>query len=660
MKIRHDLSSLSWQLTGCTPYLWMLSDLEQISHNPAMEAPAIPARVPGSVQSALLTAGLLPDWTRGLDARGCEWVENRHWIFETILPDDWLSQDWFTRLTCLGLDDRGWIYLNGKEVGRFNGAHLPYTFDLSHLLRPTHNNLQIIFDVPPRWLGQFGYTSTMTDWKPRFYYTWDWVSRLVQIGVWDQLSLETSDGAEISGIDLNTHYDPITQLGQVRVTCQATGGSGSVLALTLSEGDEIMARKRFLLEVHSPSKAATLGVTWDGLPVKAWWPNGMGSQKLYTLSCQLLSAEGAILDLLEQRVGFKSIEWRPCSGAPDGADPWLCTANQQPFFLQGVNWTPIRPNFADLRDEDYRLRLTLYRDLGINVLRVWGGATLEKSIFYNLCDELGLLVWQEFPLSSSGVENWPPEDETSLVELTRIAISYLQRRKHHACLLMWGGGNELQGNLEGGKTGIGRPVDLSHPLVARFAEIVSTRDPEHRFVATSSTGPRFNATREDFGKGLHWDVHGPWKADPDLEVWKSYWEDVDALFHSEVGAPGASPVDVILETCGELPALPVDETNPVWRRTAWWIEAALYTQEKGHPPATLEEYVAWSQERQAQALTIVASALKRKFPRVGGVIFWMGHDCFPCTANTSIVDYYGRPKPAALALKEIFTTSQRR
>jgi beta-mannosidase len=191
-------------------------------------------------------------------------------------------------------------------------------------------------------------------------------------------------------------------------------------------------------------------------------------------------------------------------------------------------------------------------------------------------------------------------------------------------------------------------------LIARFAEIVSTRDPEHRFVATSSTGPRFNADRADFGKGLHWDVHGPWKADPDLAVWKSYWDNVDALFHSEVGAPGASPVDVILETCGALPALPVDETNPIWSRTSWWIEANLYTQELGHPPASLEAFVAWSQDRQAKALSIVAAALKYKFPRVGGVIFWMGHDCFPCTANTSIIDFYGRPKPAALALREIF------
>jgi len=221
-------------------------------------------------------------------------------------------------------------------------------------------------------------------------------------------------------------------------------------------------------------------------------------------------------------------------------------------------------------------------------------------------------------------------------------------------LLMWCGGNELQGALDGGKQGSGKPVDEQHPLIKRLAQVAAANDPGRRFVATSSSGPLFSAERKNFGQGLHWDVHGPWKADADLEVWRAYWQDVDALFHSEVGAPGASPADIIRRYKGDLAPLPGDDTNPLWRRTSWWIEWPLFIQEMGHAPASLEEYVDWSQARQADALTIVAQALKDKFPRCGGVIFWMGHDCFPCTANTSIVDFDGRPKPAALALAKIF------
>ena len=197
-------------------------------------------------------------------------------------------------------------------------------------------------------------------------------------------------------------------------------------------------------------------------------------------------------------------------------------------------------------------------------------------------------------------------------------------------------------------------MDLSHPLIHQFAKLVSEYDIDHRFVPTSSSGPRFSAVKEDFGKGIHWDVHGPWKADPDLGEWEKYWLEMDALFHSEVGAPGASAADIICQFAGELPTMPANEHNPLWNRFSWWIEWDTFVLENGHEPKTLDEYVGWSENRQAEALKIVANQLKQKFPRCGGVIFWMGHDCFPCTSNTSIIDFWGRSKPAALALKEVF------
>ena len=118
--------------------------------------------------------------------------------------------------------------------------------------------------------------------------------------------------------------------------------------------------------------------------------------------------------------------------------------NDAPVFLQGVNWTPIRTTFADVSRADYHLRLSRYREMGCNLIRVWGGAFLEKSCFYELCDEYGLLVWQELPLSSSGLNNAPPEDAQSVAVLQTIALSYIQRRQHHVSLLLWCGGNELE------------------------------------------------------------------------------------------------------------------------------------------------------------------------------------------------------------------------
>jgi len=126
------------------------------------------------------------------------------------------------------------------------------------------------------------------------------------------------------------------------------------------------------------------------------------------LNCQLLDATGTILDKKSLRIGFKNIVWQACTNAPKDADPWVCVINGRPVFLQGIDWTPIRPTFADLQHQDYKKLIELYAQLGCNIFHVWGGAFLEKEWFYELCDQLGLLVWQEFPLSSAGHENLAP------------------------------------------------------------------------------------------------------------------------------------------------------------------------------------------------------------------------------------------------------------
>ncbi|MCX6377226.1 MAG: hypothetical protein NTU88_14545, partial [Armatimonadetes bacterium] len=269
--------------------------------------------------------------------------------------------------------------------------------------------------------------------------------------------------------------------------------------------------------------------------------------------------------------------------------------------------------------------------------------------FYDMCDELGIMVWQKFPLSSSGVDNYPPDDEKSIEDLAAIAETYIARRRHHVSLLIWSGGNELM-NLEG------TPVDASHPLIARLQQVVEENDPIHRFVPTSASGPTEWVLPDSRGKGLHWDVHGPWKADGNLdEGWADFWANDDALFRSETGAPGCSSAEIIRKYAGEYEVMPATPENPLWRRTStWWIEWGQFIAENGREPETLEEYVAWSQERQKRTLSVAVKRCKDRFPACGGVILWMGHDCFPCTANTSVVDFEGNPKPAALALKEIW------
>ena len=647
MRTTHDLSTLDWTLSGWTPHLWRLMQTLELGETPNADVMGVPAKVPGSVQVALRAAGILPDWNLATNWLACEWVEHRHWIYEVTLPDEWFGSGKTYRLRCLGLDYSGWVFLNGTEVGTFCGTHIPHIFDLTPPLREKDNRLRLVFDLPPRWLGQFGFTSQVREWKVRFNYTWDWQPRLVQLGIWEPISLEVSDGQEIAELRCRADADVSRSEGLLRVAGRVEAEDGSVVRVTLEREGHLIRSEEL-----PAAQFNTLGVSWRELPVELWWPNGQGEQPLYTVTCTLLDGQGQTHDREVRRVGFRHIVWQPCEGAPEGADPWLCVVNGKPVFLQGVNCPPLLPNFADATEADYRKRLEGYRGLGVNTLRVNGVGFLEKTCFYDLCDELGLLVWQDVPLSSSGVENIAPEDVTAVREVADILRSFIVRRQHHASLLLWCGGNELHTRSP---EGYGVPLTTAHPMIRRLNEVVQEEDPGRRFLPTTATGPRFNADAKDFGKGLHWNTHGPWKLWAEMAAWADYWNADDSLFRAESGAPGAAPAALIRHYAGGLDPMPVSNTNAVWRRPlTWWIEAEAFAAEHGRAPETLEEYVAWSQARQAEALTIAVGACKARFPRCGGILLWCGHDSFPCAANTSILDFHGDPKPAALALSRIW------
>jgi len=634
MKNSRDLSSASWTLIGYAPDAWRaLAGVELGAPDFCSEIAPMPARIPASVQQLLLEQGLIPDWNFNMDSRAAEWVENRIWIFSTTLPRAWLEGGSARRLRCAGLDHAGWICLNGREVARFENGFTEHVFDLSGVPLADENKLSIVFDLPPRWLGQFNYTSKIKDWKARFNYTWDWQPRLVQIGIWDRITLEVSDRRELSGMRCALSPKGFTLFGT----------APDKVDVLLEDGN------RCLLRASIESAALARGAAFDNLPVESWWPNGSGAQKTYRLTCRLGGPSGSVADEWTRTVGFKDITWRACEGAPKAADPWICVINGQPTFLQGVNWTPIRPNYADVARADYELRIRTYAQMGANVFRVWGGAFLERELFYDLCDQYGILVWQEFPFSSSGIDNWPPEDPKVIAETRPIVRDYIARRQHHASLLLWCGGNELQGALDGGAVGSGMPTPPTHPMLQAMKEEVTAMDPGHRFIHTSPTGPRAQATEKEYGQGVHWDIHGPWWPVP-----QSYWDGDDSLFRSEVGTGGASPLDILEKYFAKDSLLPFDESNPVWRRFGFWIQGEAFAKDNGRPARNLAEFVAWSQQLQVKSLDMAARGIKRRFPHIGGMIVWMGHDPFPCPINTAVLDFHGRIKPGGEALSKIW------
>ncbi len=648
-----NLHSLPWTVTG-----WRANQrhLQMTGWNLVPDVAPVPCPMPGSVQNALLRAEIAPDWHVGLQARQCGWVEQRHWELNTTLPAAALARGERLFLCADGLDYSGWIFVDDYEVGAFRGALLPHTFELPAFLGDGKDHrLSIVFDMPPPEQGT-GYTSASRYFKPRYNYGWDWCPRLVPIGVWDSLTIETGRRRAVQLANVCSHLEADNATGSLDVRLQLDSalapGVPFRAEIELRDGPRILATRRVELV------AGENRVVFPNLPVDPWWPNGHGAQKLYALRVAVTAATGESAWERTQAVGFKRVEWRDCEGAPAGADPWICVVNGKPIFLQGVNWTPVQLVYHDTTEVDYAQMVGLYREMGCNLLRVWGGAYLEREAFYRHCAEAGLLVWQEFPLSSSGPENWPPEDAGVIEALREIAVSYVRRRRSHVSLLLWCGGNELQGSLDGGKRGAGKPVDCSHPCIAMLRDVVQTEDPGRRFLPTSSSGPRFTADAKDFGKGLHHDVHGPWGFGGgynSIDECRQYWQQDDALFRSETGMPGASSLAIIQKYAGLEPVWP--PTTPLWMHNcSCWTQWERLAAPLKDVPAdeALRRYVEITQGEQATVLSIAAQACKLRFPRCGGFLVWMGHDCYPCLANTSIIDFERNLKPAALALQTVF------
>lgn len=647
----YDASSLDWKLWGYRPNHWRMNfDFEKISGSWA-EYSNINFKIPGSVQMALKNAGIIEDWNIGLNSTKIEWVENRHWLIISRIPDNWISQKGDKiLLECKGLDHKGQVIINGKTAGSFENAFIPYHFDITEFLNENNNTIAFVFECPPEYLGQIGWTSKIKDWKPRFYYGWDWMPRIVQIGIWDKVLVHSIKGnsPKFENLKVNVSADKIKDSGNLVITAKLNKEALlQFVRVTLTGNDG----KSVLDETFRAGELSN-GKSWSNLKIKRWWPNGVGQQFLYDLQISLIDENENSLQSEIKRIGFRNIGWTQTKGAPVDADPWICSVNNQPLFLQGVNWTPIRPNFADLQLEDYRERLQLYKDMGVNTVRIWGGGFPEKDWLYDLCDEMGILIWQDFPLSSSGLENYPPEGLNEVNEISKIATYYVNRLQHHASLLLWCGGNEL---YEMGDTA---PITDKHVMINAIKNVVSLLDPSRRFVVGSPSGPSISADLASVGKGVHEDVHGPWNlpytsTDQTMKAVEDYWTRNDAMFLSEVGVPGATSLEIMNKYKGDFPLIPASMENPLWRNVSWWIQWDEY-KSTNNDTNDIDEYIKWSQNRQTEGLTIALKKSKERFPECGGFIIWMGHDSFPCMVNTSIIDFDGKPKPVLEELSKIW------
>jgi beta-mannosidase len=290
------------------------------------------------------------------------------------------------------------------------------------------------------------------------------------------------------------------------------------------------------------------------------------------------------------------------------------------------------------RPEKLDAVLELARRAHVNLLRVNGVGVIERSDFYERCDRLGILVWQEFLVTSSEQDRKPSEDPGYLGEVVAEARGIVPRRRNHASLALWCAGNELE-SLEK------LPLDDSEPLIAALRDVVHELDPDRLWLPTSPVGRKpFNglsSIRRD-PDGLH-DVHGPWLYEG-LEDQYTLYNETTTLFHSEFGVEGLTNLETLqaLLPAEELDVARLD--SPMWQhRSAWWVRPQLWREWLGEID-DLPALIRATQTLQAEGVRYTIESNRRRIPRNSGSLPWQFNEPYPMAACTSAIDYHARPK----------------
>ncbi len=601
-----------------------------------------PATVPGSVVTDLWRAGELSDPYRGRATRATEWTGARSWVYRrTVELPDTGAGAWAT-LEMDGVDPSGRVFWDGRPLGRVEGLYRAARFCVpSDAGGPGPHRLDVVLDPVPASQPQVGRTDLVRTHRPRMNEGWDFCPRFPHQGIWRSVRIVVGP---VRLADL-----------AVRAELDEQGTGRVALTALLETADEREVPVEALLVDAAGHAAATHRVTAGAgrlelaLAVErpeTWWPRGFGPQSTYTLEVR---AAGAPEPVARRTVGFRRAELVPNPGSPASALPYTAVVNGQVVPLIGWNWVPADAQYGAVTADRVRHLVGLAAASGASVLRVWGGGLVETEEFYDACDRAGLLVWQEFSQSSSGMNSTPAADAEFVALMAEEAAAVVPVRAHHPSLLAWGGGNELD-------TG-GVPLDERRsPVLAALRATVERLDPGRAWLPTSPSGPAFHHRLdviEAAPDGQH-DVHGPWEHQG-LPGQHTLYDAGTSLAHTEFGVEGMTnrrALDRLVPTRDRWPA---DRTNPVYRHLGdWWNNAPLVRRSFGDRLTDLESLRRASQFLQATGLGYAVEAGRRRFPRCSAVLPWQLNESYPNAWCTSAVDHAGEPKPAYHAVARAF------
>jgi beta-mannosidase len=605
------------------------------------------ATVPGCVHTDLLANKLIEDPFYRDNEKKQQWIDKRDWEYRTTfrVNAQTLARE-NVELVFEGLDTYAGVYLNEQLVLKADNMFRKWRVNAKPALKTGENTLRIVFRSPvneilpvmanlkyqlPAPNDQGEKTSPYTRKAP-YHYGWDWGPRFVTSGIWRPVSLESWDGARVS--DLQVVVKKIsTELAELTANVEVEASGAGLATIVLDNvTDKVVAGKQ-QIKLEPGTNRVALNFTVSN--PKLWWPNGLGAQPLYRFRARSL-IEGRVTGEKISRTGLRTLELR--QQRDEAGQSFMFVINGIPVFAKGGNWIPADSFPTRITKDKYRFLLESVRDTNMNMLRVWGGGIYEADEFYELCDEMGILLWQDFMFACSMY----PANQEFLDSVRAEAIDNVKRLRNHPSIVLWAGNNEVETAWRNWGWRQNLPASVWDDYLKIFhgvlQEVTAQFDPLRTYWPSSPHGGLDDDPQSLRSGDVHfWQV---WHA---AEPFSDYEKQMPR-FMSEYGFQSFPNIETVKsytvpsDRDVESPIMLAHQRHPRGNQLVREYMLRDYAQ-----PKDFESFLYVSQVLQAEGIRIGAEHLRRIMPHNMGSLYWQINDCWP-VASWSSIDYYGRWK----------------